>query len=435
MIFLSIASLTDTITYNQDVLEGQKAEISRKVKSMDWNTYKEVSISVEVFEINVASDLEDTAHPVLLNFRNVLNRYGLSQNDKASIILFVERLLKKNLVPPMQLVEIIDESRGGNTAALPCKIVVRGPADQSDLASAYVMQILEDNKQDLLNHMKLLNPNAFGVVNVSIETYDILAITLPSSEMEETEHPVLLNFEDLPAGTRLSRNDRADIVKFVEDLLFENLGNSFELVSCEDATKDRIRRLQTRRLRSISLPLSITVKGPAEDYDLALGYVLEVLYAHKEDLARMLKTREWTTYKDVQLSFEMYDPNAMAEMVETIHPVRLKFEDVPAGFRLSRDDKAEIIRLVDTVLVENLHESIELVKVAESRNGRSLSLSSRRLDTVSLPLLITVRGCVFYVVPQFHNHAPLPYSHQLLLSSTRPIFFRREGQQMYQTLH
>ncbi|KAL7526568.1 hypothetical protein ACHAXR_001546, partial [Thalassiosira sp. AJA248-18] len=92
--------------------------------------------------------------------------------------------------------------------------------------------------------------------------------------------------------------------------------------------------------------------------------------------------------------------------IDTIHPVQLTFENVPAGYRLSATNRKSIITFIEELLNDYLDDSFELLEVAYARSGgetaerghlpSSSSSSSlrppRRLESVSLPLRIALRG-------------------------------------------
>jgi len=325
--------------------------------------------------------------------------------------------LDDNLDDSLELVSVADAASDRNrdrtrnllspshrrldTISLPLNIAVKGPADESDYALSYIMDALQDNKEDIARKLESLDWDSFKDASLSIESYDPTSEARPGTElveMEETAHPVRLNFENMPDGYRLSQYDQASIKRFVKELLDDNLDDSLELVSVADAAsdrnRDRTRNLLSpshRRLDTISLPLNIAVKGPADKSDFALAYIMDALEVHKEDLVRKLEFLDWASFKSVDLSFDTYDFNTLSEPSKvTDHPVQLIFDNIRSNYRLPRADREAIIRFVKQRIGSSLDDAFDLIEVsyAAGWNGRSL-LSTYRL---SLPLLIRVRG-------------------------------------------
>ena len=93
------------------------------------------------------------------------------------------------------------------------------------------------------------------------------------------------------------------------------------------------------------------------------------------------------------------------ELVDTIHPVQLTFDNVPSGYRLPEDDRESIIGFVTELLNDYLDDSFELLGVAYARDiggvnigkkkKRHLIPSTRRrkrLESISIPLVIRLNG-------------------------------------------
>ena len=82
-------------------------------------------------------------------------------------------MMEDNIVNSFQLVEITDVSGDCNqtlispmlqhtrqledTVSLPLHVVVKGPANSSDFALSYLMEVLEDNIQDRVPKLKSLD--------------------------------------------------------------------------------------------------------------------------------------------------------------------------------------------------------------------------------------------------------------------------------------
>lgn len=81
----------------------------------------------------------------------------------------------------------------------------------------------------------------------------------------------------------------------------------------------------------------------------------------------------------------------MATRTETVHPVQLTFENVPAGYRLAENDRTSIINFIRELLGDHLDDSFELLGVAYARDSGG---RYRRLNTgsFSLPLVLVLRG-------------------------------------------
>jgi len=443
------------LAYIMGALENNVQDILSQCKSLNWNAFKDVSISTGA-EVTVgieetdrrptprptpkpSSKMVETIHPVQLIFKNASNGYRLSAADRTSIIRFIKGLMNDNLDASLELIQV---GYTGKTdgPSLPLRITVKGPANESDIALSYVMEVLEDHDQDIEIFVKSLDRDEFKDVSISVETDDPTSITTEPEaevvEMEVTEHPVQLTFQNVPTGYRLSAGNRASIIRYVKDLVDDNIDESFELIEVAYAGSDRNRNLispmphHTRRLDALSLPLRVTVKGPANESDFALSYVMDVLEDHEQDIARKLKSLDWDAFKNVGLSTGTYDSNDITESVSeikemetTVHPVQLTLENVPAGYRLSVEDRASVLRFVKELIEDNIDDQFQLIKVAyagsennpsidgktrgddnpstnsnpsslaslHKNNGRSL-LTSRRLDSISLPLQITVKG-------------------------------------------
>jgi len=126
--------------------------------------------------------------------------------------------------------------------------------------------------------------------------------------MEETEHLLQLTFIDVPAGYRISVADRASVVRFVKELLEDNLVEPFQLVKVYGCSANE-------DANGPSLPLRITVEGPASDSDFALAYVMGILKDHGQDIGMFLKSLNWNEFKNVSVFTEIYDPTSGSSCV------------------------------------------------------------------------------------------------------------------------
>ena len=93
------------------------------------------------------------------------------------------------------------------------------------------------------------------------------------------------------------------------------------------------------------------------------------------------------------------------EIVDTIHPVQLTFDNVPLGYRLPEDDRESIIGFLTELLKDYLDDSFGLLGVAYARDIGGVDIGKkkkrylipsttrrRRLESISLPLVIRLSG-------------------------------------------
>ena len=171
-------------------------------------------------------DIEEAVHPVRLTFNNISSEYRLSVANRVSTICFVKELMDDNLDESFELIEVDYADRDGNRSLLPSMlhhgrrlnalslplcVTVKRSANQSDFSLSYVVEVLEDHKQDIVRKLRFLNWDSFKNVGLSIATYnsaDIATEPIPGiKEMETTVHPMQMTFENVPAGYRLSTAD------------------------------------------------------------------------------------------------------------------------------------------------------------------------------------------------------------------------------------
>jgi len=169
--------------------------------------------------------------------------------------------------------------------------------------------VVDKNIQDLVRKFKSLDYDAFTDVQLSTRTYDpdlASEVCAGAIKMEETEHPVQLTFKYIVPGYRLSADNWASVIRFVTKLLDENLDNSLELVNVASGARTDNRSLlsYTRRLETLNLPLVVTVRGPADESDVALTYVREVLDKHHRDIEHYLKSLDGGAFMDTYVMNE-----------------------------------------------------------------------------------------------------------------------------------
>jgi hypothetical protein len=422
-------------------------------------------------------DVKQTTHTVQLTLSDVPVGFRLSADDKAFILREVQNVIEDNIDDQFELIKVaygstsakpgMSGNRGGSSGSntdgsptsllsihknhdrsllsprklasmpLTMDITIEGPTDLSDVALSYLMDALKENIDEVERKLKSLDWNRFKSVNVLVGSYDPAS---SSFKRKETEHPVELNFDNVSNGYRFSAGDRAALIRFVKDLLDDNLHDSLELIGVADAQMRNSRGLlvappsHTRRLKSLSVPLLVTVKGPEESADIALSYVMDVIQDHEEELRQFLKSLDWDAFKDVSISAEAFDrdslPSGPVEMEETVHPVQLVMEDVAPGYRLNTADRASIIRFTKELLDDNIDALFQVIGVEyagndygkdkksannnnmdsfraggnddpsksnlsthHSKKGNKRKLTSaRRLDTLALPLRISLKG-------------------------------------------
>ena len=54
--------------------------------------------------------------------------------------------------------------------------------------------------------------------------------SLPTPKLEDTTLPIALYFKNLPSGYRLSPEDRASLIRFVQEMMEEDLDRRLQLV-------------------------------------------------------------------------------------------------------------------------------------------------------------------------------------------------------------
>lgn len=286
------------------------------------------------------------------------------------------------------------------------------------------MDAFDDHMEELKRLLESRDWESYNDATLSAETYDPNNMNKPDEpvEMEEKEVPVKLNFDNMADGYSLSEDHKAAIIRYVKGLLEDNMDESLSLVDVTDASRKRSRNLLSslsrngRRLESVSLPLTISVKHPPDEPPEP--HVMKVLDDNEEDLEDYVKDLDKDAFKFVAISTELYDP----DMEETLHPVWLIFDNIRSNYYLSDDDRNSIIRFVKDRIGASLDENaFELVKVAYAgRNRRNLQ-SAMAQGILSLPLLIRIRGHV-----DVSNYA-LSYVLQAIRDNARDIELDRKS--------
>lgn len=154
--------------------------------------------------------LLESVHPVKIIFKNLPSSYRFSDQVRASLLRLVRRLIEDNLNDELELVEIVyadgvlpqDQRRGLRAASrrlstffLPLLVTVRGPADVTDFAFQYIMEVMRDHLRDIADFLRTVNEsgNAFvdyGISDLQVGGYMVNelvtegSITTSSSESE-----------------------------------------------------------------------------------------------------------------------------------------------------------------------------------------------------------------------------------------------------------
>jgi len=311
----------------------------------------------------------------------------------------------------LELLELTSPGRlPGMPHALPLKVVVKGPSDISDFALSYILETIRDSSQEIVTNLKKLDGTggkAFKDASLSIETYNFDGIleddilegsTNPPSKSPrtvETVHPVQLMLRNVPPGYRHSAEVRSLILRFITKMLEERLENGLELIKVEYAgrlkklsrngnnnrnnnggseklSQDGTRRkLQSRsyerqrRLEAVSIPLRVTVSGPADISDFALSYIMETIRDRFDDLAAYLRKYgesldgdfNQNVFANVELSTDTFnfddiltgptDPPISAPTSST--PTRSPTEKVVV--KVADDSTTEVVIMDDTNIV------------------------------------------------------------------------------------
>ncbi|KAL9184977.1 hypothetical protein ACHAXT_002754 [Thalassiosira profunda] len=137
---------------------------------------------------------------------------------------------------------------------------------------------------------------------------DVVDVPSPSAR-KETVHSVDLVLENMPKGYTLPPEMENSILSFVRDKIDRQLSeDDIELISVfyaeDDVGERRFLRapLVRRRLATISLPLEISVVGPADISDVHLTYIMEAL-EDTTDLTEYLQLLDKNAFRDADVSF------------------------------------------------------------------------------------------------------------------------------------
>ena len=147
---------------------------------------------------------------------------------------------------------------------------------------------------------------------------DFAAITTsPSAKPAEpvvplnTYHAIELGFDDVPDNYSPSEEDRDSIIGYLKELLSQDLEmNDLVLVDAVYAYARRRLSLSTtdfrshdnRRLRSVTIPIVFTVRGPSNVDEILVGNLLiETIESRKRNIIAYLRQYDWETFQSVSL--------------------------------------------------------------------------------------------------------------------------------------
>ena len=194
----------------------------------------------------------------------------------------------------------LTSSRRLDTLALPLRISLKGPADESNYALSYIMNVIRNKQDEIKDFLNSLG-SAFKTVSVTPVSYDDFESMAESSPgSAETRHPFEMTIDRVPADYQLSADDRASVVGHVRKLLYDSLAGSLDLIDLVESRSGLGRGLLTSstrgRTKELSLPLAVTVKGPEESSDDASYHILQALEDKIADIESYLRTLDSETF-------------------------------------------------------------------------------------------------------------------------------------------
>ena len=144
-----------------------------------------------------------TVHPVQLTLEGIPDGYRLPEDDRTSIISFLDTLIEDNLLrdeylgDSFEVVEVAYGREGGGlpnrgpssrrlqlmeTLYLPLRIVVAGPSNFSEVAvRSKIIQVITDQTRNIEAYLRAYDYDAFESVGLSAETYDMDDLIEPTS--------------------------------------------------------------------------------------------------------------------------------------------------------------------------------------------------------------------------------------------------------------
>lgn len=381
------------LSYVMDVFQEHERDLKKELNTLDWEKFKNAALLIEPYdelpleeEVPIEEEVEEAPPapmeeveavlPVQLNIQNVPSDHKLSRDDRESILRFVEKLLEENL-DQLSLISVTYWNRRNLASSrelhpllsLSFLITVAGQADVIDFALALIIELLLDNSEELTMMLRSLQWDAFKNANISFEAFDSSANFVARVPTESSLHPVRLKFANVKNGYSLSRDDRLSIIRFLTELVREDLEEPFILIDIADAVYDSSQGIisprfqHRRRLDTLTLPVRITVDSPSDKSDDAPTSVINAVQENEQELAEYLRSLYPEAFRNVDVSAESYDP---WQKQVTLHPIQLILENMPSNFRLSTGKKASILLFIEDKVAESLADAFELVEVTSA---------------------------------------------------------------------
>ncbi|KAL3772440.1 hypothetical protein ACHAW5_008730 [Stephanodiscus triporus] len=153
----------------------------------------------------------ETIHHVQLTLQNIPDG-PLPADYRASIVGFIEELLKESIGESLEVLEVADAGGGGGTSRslvlsrrletyLQLRIVMGGPSNYSeDDVRSYVVGVIKARSEDVVAYMKALDSDTFKNVTLSVDTFDATGLMVP------TASPSLSPQTEVPTATQTTES-------------------------------------------------------------------------------------------------------------------------------------------------------------------------------------------------------------------------------------
>ena len=125
---------------------------------------------------------------------------------------------------------------------------------------------------------------------------------MPSpNPLKTTVQNVQLIFKNASAGYALSPEKRASLIRYLNQMLSDQLDQAFELLEVKYAgvllhTTTRRKRRSLADNYSPQLPIMITVQAPEDASDFALTYILQIILDNLSNLEGFLQTLDGAVF-------------------------------------------------------------------------------------------------------------------------------------------
>lgn len=347
-------------SYVLQAFEDRNSDLVTKLKAFDRNAFSNLDLSVESYDPEVQG--------VHFIFDDVISTYELSDVDREDFLAYVKKILREEIKFGVTSIEVSYASgfeRDESKSSVPVRVVVKGPPAETDKALAYIVQALKDRRADIVKKLKSYDPIVFDAVALTIKTIKLpdveernslylpievvvkakneklLDTALPDlldiaeeykdelvadlkeydydtfkdvevwpeakdvadvdSFTEITSHPVHFIFDNVVSSYDLSDDARDEFVRYAKQIMREEMNFGLDLIQVIYASRFELEG-------SIpSLPVQVTVRGPADETDLALSHVLQAYEDRKSDLAKKLKELDRNTFSNLNLRIESHD--------------------------------------------------------------------------------------------------------------------------------